>query len=168
MIQPTGNIATEMTAPIKRPSYHLSYIGNDRMAGSVPKWDKSTPLNAGANPIEQSAERLATKEPTSSSNPFSFSDLLDMMNPLQHIPIVGHMYRKITGDEIKPIGQVIGGAVFGGAIGAGAGLVNVIAQAEIGKTTTQTAFTESGKPTATAEHKQHNPPQTRARSAYND
>ena len=30
---------------------------------------------------------------------FSFGDILDLINPLQHIPIVGTIYRAVTGDD---------------------------------------------------------------------
>ena len=53
---------------------------------------------------------------------FGFFDFLDIINPLQHIPIVGTIYRHITGDEIGVVAQVAGGALFGGAIGAAAGV----------------------------------------------
>ena len=49
----------------------------------------------------------------------SFGDLLDAINPLQHLPIISALYREITGDEIKPTARIVGGALFGGPIGAG-------------------------------------------------
>lgn len=48
---------------------------------------------------------------------FSFSDVLDAINPLQHIPIVSTIYRKLTGDEIAVGPRLLGGALFGGPIG---------------------------------------------------
>ncbi len=56
----------------------------------------------------------------------SFFDILDIINPLQHIPIVSTLYRALTGDEIDPVPRVVGGALFGGLIGATASLVNVV------------------------------------------
>lgn len=47
----------------------------------------------------------------------SFADILDIVNPLQHLPIVGHIYRAITGDTIKPGAQIMGGTLFGGGLG---------------------------------------------------
>lgn len=57
---------------------------------------------------------------------FSFWDFLDIINPLQHIPIVSNIYRSITGDEISSPARILGGAVFGGPIGAAAGVANAI------------------------------------------
>ena len=56
-----------------------------------------------------------------------------MANPLHHIPIVNFAYREITGDQIKPIGSIVGGAIFSGAIGAASGVVEAIIRAETGK-----------------------------------
>jgi hypothetical protein len=55
---------------------------------------------------------------------FSFFDLLDIINPLQHIPIVSSIYRNVTGDEIKPAARAIGGFLFGGPLGLATGIVN--------------------------------------------
>jgi hypothetical protein len=48
----------------------------------------------------------------------SFGDLLDIINPLQHIPVVSSVYRMITGDEIGVGARLAGGALFGGPFGA--------------------------------------------------
>lgn len=55
-----------------------------------------------------------------------FDDILDIINPLHHIPVVGTLYRAITGDELAPAPRVMGGALFGGVIGFAAALVNAI------------------------------------------
>ncbi len=47
----------------------------------------------------------------------SFGDFLDIINPLQHIPIVGTIYRAVTGDEISPTASIFGGFLFGGPLG---------------------------------------------------
>lgn len=59
---------------------------------------------------------------------FSFDDLIDLVNPLHHIPVVGTLYRKITGDEIKAPAQVLGGLLFGGPVGLVASAANVIVE----------------------------------------
>jgi hypothetical protein len=48
----------------------------------------------------------------------TFADIVDIVNPLQHIPIVGTFYRKLTGDTIDPAIRIAGGALFGGPLGA--------------------------------------------------
>ena len=64
---------------------------------------------------------------------FSFFDLIDIINPLQHIPIVSSIYRHLTGEELDAAPRVLGGALFGGAIGAVAELVNVVVDEATGK-----------------------------------
>jgi hypothetical protein len=56
----------------------------------------------------------------------SFFDMLDIINPFQHIPVVSSIYRAVTGDEISHVPRLLGGALFGGLFGAIAALVNVI------------------------------------------
>lgn len=63
----------------------------------------------------------------------SFFDILDIINPLQHIPIVSTLYREITGDDIDPVPRVAGGAIFGGLIGAVSSIVNVVVDEFTGK-----------------------------------
>jgi hypothetical protein len=56
---------------------------------------------------------------------FGAADALDMINPLQHIPIISNLYRAATDDQIKQGGSnIIGGALFGGGIGLASTSVN--------------------------------------------
>ena len=84
---------------------------NDRMAGSVPVYTSFSAMMA----------KSADKEDES----FGFSDIIDMVNPLQHIPVVSNLYQSITGDTIGALAQIVGGGIFGGPIGivASAGMV---------------------------------------------
>lgn len=43
--------------------------------------------------------------------------LLSALNPLQHLPVVGMIYRAATGDDIPPALKIAGSALFGGPIG---------------------------------------------------
>jgi len=63
----------------------------------------------------------------------SFGDFLDIINPLQHIPIVSNIYREITGDTIKPSSKVIGGILYGGPIGGMASIANAVVEEAQGK-----------------------------------
>lgn len=79
----------------------------------------------------------AAAKAAKSSQRFSFKDfilgLLDIINPLQHIPVVSTIYRKITGDEISPMARVAGDALYGGPIGAAIGLADVAVEKSTGK-----------------------------------
>ncbi|MDQ2101599.1 hypothetical protein QSG27_02715, partial [Azospirillum sp. C340-1] len=63
----------------------------------------------------------------------SFGDFLDIINPLQHIPVVSSIYREITGDTIKPSSKVIGGILFGGPLGGMASIANAVVEEAQGK-----------------------------------
>lgn len=51
-------------------------------------------------------------------NDFSFDDVLDILNPLQHIPVLSAYYRTETGDDIKPVARVAGDILFGAVTGS--------------------------------------------------
>ena len=57
----------------------------------------------------------------------SFDDVLHAMNPLQHVPGVGMIYRAATGDEIKPPLKILGAGLLGGPLGVlGAALIGMV------------------------------------------
>lgn len=62
----------------------------------------------------------------------TFGDLLDLVNPLQHIPGVGHVYRALTGDTIKPAVRVAGSMLFGGPVGMLLGAGGAVAERMLG------------------------------------
>ena len=140
----------------------LTYRKNERMGGMVPVWEtrpvkdvkeaveaklsaaqtdpsllqdsnlagNSTAANAFTEKTAAARQDIpANPQP---AEPFGFGDLLDIVNPLQHIPLVSSIYRNITGDTIQPASRVLGGIVFGGGIGGGVELANVIAEHETG------------------------------------
>lgn len=63
----------------------------------------------------------------------TFGDVLDIINPLQQIPVVSTVYRAITGDEISPGARVAGGALFGGPIGFAVATANTMVEAATGE-----------------------------------
>lgn len=56
---------------------------------------------------------------------FSFWDFLDIINPLQHIPVVNQAYRALTGDTIDTPARLAGGLLFGGPVGLAANVVDI-------------------------------------------
>jgi hypothetical protein len=124
----------------------LVWRDDERMGGKVPVWTtEKTPkqtvtadLNQAAqnphmNPAFESALGYAPSNGAAgNSEAFGFGDLVDMVNPLHHLPLVGHIYREVTGDQIKPISKIIGGGAFGGAVGAVSGIVDTIVTHETG------------------------------------
>lgn len=59
--------------------------------------------------------------------------VLDIVNPLQHLPVVSTLYRSLTGDEIAAPARVVGGALFGGPIGAASAVVNLAVEDATGQ-----------------------------------
>jgi hypothetical protein len=69
---------------------------------------------------------------------FSFHDFLDIINPLQHLPVVGTIYRAITGDQIKTPEKIAGDAIYGGPLGALSSVADAIYQQSSGKSFSDT------------------------------
>lgn len=146
-----------------------SMVRSERTTGYVPSygsfWDTSSPskslsqdeafnkivkeqLNPQDNTYSLTLDEGKIEGGTIQNNKdrFSVFDFLDMINPLQHIPVVNYAYRHLTGDSIKPISAIIGGAVFAGPIGAATGLVSAVAEHEAGGSLPETIFSmTSGK-----------------------
>jgi hypothetical protein len=153
---------TQNIAPVIAPQSHsgtrpvLRYRSSDDTegtAGSMPVWehrsDAETEIaanignaaSAASAPPPDFATTLAYAQEeavaeTGAGEEFGFGDLIDMVNPLQHIPIVNVLYRDLTGDRIGPAARVIGGTLYGGPIGGGAALVNIAVEYETGRDVT--------------------------------
>lgn len=63
----------------------------------------------------------------------TFWDLVDVVNPLQHIPVVSTLYRDLTDDTLDPAPRVMGGTLFMGPIGLVASVANVMVEHNTGK-----------------------------------
>lgn len=57
--------------------------------------------------------------PDAAPHPISvpFSQVLSALNPLQHVPVVGRIYRAETGDEIPAPLKILGAGILGGPLG---------------------------------------------------
>ena len=64
---------------------------------------------------------------------FSFRDLVSIVNPLQHFPIVSTLYRKFTGDTIKPLERLAGDTLYGGWIGFVSSAANLVFEKVTGR-----------------------------------
>ncbi len=65
----------------------------------------------------------------------SFWDVLDVVNPLQHIPGVNKIYQAITGDTIKAPAKIAGAALFFGPIGIAVAAADAVVEKVTGKDT---------------------------------
>lgn len=94
------------------------------MATHIPQNGIAALVHASNN--QPATNELSSNETTSSifgEDGFTFGDIIDIINPLQHIPIISSIYRKVTGDVIAPAMEIAGGALFGGPLGAAISVV---------------------------------------------
>ncbi len=80
------------------------------------------------------AGQAQTTASTSSGDGKSFfRHVLDVINPLQHLPIVGTVYRAITGEKIGDVEKVAGDTLYGGPVGLVSSLADVAFEKITGK-----------------------------------
>jgi pyruvate/2-oxoglutarate dehydrogenase complex dihydrolipoamide acyltransferase (E2) component len=78
------------------------------------------------------------------SEGLSFFDFLDLINPLQHIPIVSSIYRELTGDTIRPEMQMAGAGLLGGPLGLLAAGAHAVFEAENGRGVGEEVLAQAG------------------------
>jgi hypothetical protein len=64
---------------------------------------------------------------------FTASDAIDIVNPLQHLPVIGPLYREFTGNSLDPFSRIIGNTLFFGLLGAALSSINVAVEEITGK-----------------------------------
>jgi hypothetical protein len=91
--------------------------------------DATLPVAAApaSSPVDQKAQAK------SSDWDFSFHNLLSIVNPLEHLPIIGTIYRAITGTHIGIPERIAGDALYGGLWGAVSGAADAAFEAVTGK-----------------------------------
>lgn len=70
------------------------------------------------------AQKAAASAPQDDG--FSFDDFLDIVNPLQHIPVVSAIYRSLTGDEIGEGEKIAGDTLYGGLLGLASSVADTV------------------------------------------
>ena len=105
-------------------------------------WHTSCIINAvmSVSPTSISFTRLAveqarTQRPAKDTtlwgqDGFNFADIVDSVNPLQHIPGVATLYRQYTDDNPSAASKIVGSTLFGGiagfALDAGDSVINAV------------------------------------------
>jgi hypothetical protein len=135
------------------------YDVNERTAGPMPVFgqllSKNTmamaqmrgpSANALIDPMQDSVDQkpAIAYETLPAEDGYSFGDVVDMINPLHHLPVIGTLYRKFSGDTIKPFASIIGGTIFGGPVGAVSSTVNAIVKDRTGKDIAENALSVAG------------------------
>lgn len=102
-----------------------------------------------ARPVANVAPALAPAPPEHGPGPGAeadrtapprFADMLAALNPLQGLPVIGAIYRHLTGDVPHPAAQVVGGLIYGGPIGLMLGALTAAFEQTTGKTPIQVAM----------------------------
>jgi len=88
-------------------------------------------IPAAASPAVAPADPKSASK--SSDWDFSFHNLLSIVNPLEHLPIIGTLYRAITGTHIGVPERIAGDALYGGLWGAVSGIADAAFEAVTGK-----------------------------------
>lgn len=73
------------------------------------------------SPIESAVSAAPEK-----TQELSFRDVLDAINPLNHIPIVSNILQQVTGHEVSAPSQIAGGTLFGGPVGFVSSIARVV------------------------------------------
>jgi hypothetical protein len=101
------------------PEYHAMVIS----PGPAPTGPASGPASDPAEPHES-----------------FFHHLLDVINPLQHLPVIGTIYRALTGEHLDPIEKIAGDTLYGGLWGAVSSIADVAFESITGKSFEDTAL----------------------------
>jgi len=142
-----------MAATRARQQNNMRYDINDRTAGPMPTFgsmvDKSSMFtndlgNAYAPTPATPSKPDITYEPANKDDQLSFGDIIDIINPLQHLPVIGTLYRKFTGDTMKGFSEIIGGAIYGGPVGAVSSTLDVAVKECTGKDMAENALSLVG------------------------
>ncbi|MCK5374518.1 MAG: hypothetical protein KAJ40_04480 [Alphaproteobacteria bacterium] len=156
-------------APVK-PNYSdysmIKMVKSERTAGYIPSYDSFLGPSSTNNIQDKAFEKLVQEQLDTPDDVYTLSldeqkientkaqenqdrfdifDLIDMVNPLQHIPVINYAYRSLTGDNIKSISAIIGGAVFAGPIGAASGLVTAVLKQETSGSLPETVLSITSK-----------------------
>lgn len=99
---------TELLSPRDRLAYNINMRGAAGVAADAPPSPNMPPRETAFF----------------GEDGLDFEDFIDIVNPLQHLPLVSIAYRAMTGDELSTGARVIGGGLYGGPAGAIFGAIN--------------------------------------------
>ncbi len=121
-----------------------------------PMADQAVP--ATAKPAPETVTVTAPRDDTDDTGKSFFDNLLDVVNPLEHLPIVSTIYSHLTGDKPNDFTQVAGDALYGGPMGLLSSIGNIVFTHVTGKSLGDTVWglvTGDDKSDASAPTKKH-------------
>lgn len=83
--------------------------------------------------LSYTPSRAMRKPEVAEAEGFTEYDVLDLINPLQHIPFVATLYREMTGDTIRPEAKLAGGLALGGVLGFVSNLADLVFEQATGR-----------------------------------
>lgn len=134
ILESTGLASVEPRRSETTPAAPIARARNGVEAATV----KRSYARVADDLTKDPSESTPTAEPAKSFSlwqnaNFEFGDFIDIVNPLQHIPIVATIYRNLTGDQIGMAPRVIGGALWGRLSGLVSGVINSLVEWFTGK-----------------------------------
>lgn len=123
---PSQQAPSQQAPSQQAPSATNSTPHGNETASSEPSWYRQ-----GASSGEADAHGF--RDPNGEVGTFGLMDAIDVVNPLHHLPIIGGLYRELTGDEINPTARAAGGLLWGGPMGLLASVINSGVETETGK-----------------------------------
>ncbi|MEJ1967882.1 MAG: hypothetical protein WDN03_04470 [Rhizomicrobium sp.] len=89
-----------------------------------------TAVDFSAHAVNPTAAGQAAGAASAAASPdqggISFDDIVDIVNPLQHLPVIGTLYRAMTGDTIKTFPKIAGDALYGGVMGLAGSVADTV------------------------------------------
>ncbi|WP_445680444.1 hypothetical protein [Radicibacter daui] len=118
----SASAASVTTASIDAANANTATTSTSNGSGSNGSGNTGTNSSSTASSSQSGTASSTASEDSS----LSFGDFIDLINPLQHIPIVSSIYRAVTGDQISDPMRILGGALYGGVIGFAANLAYTV------------------------------------------
>ena len=92
------------------------------------------------SPAAEKVTSTATTDQSGNQDEGFFHHLLDVVNPLQHLPVIGTIYRAITGEHIGAVEKIAGDTLYGGLWGAVSSVADVAFEGVTGKSVEDTVL----------------------------
>lgn len=117
------------------------------MARGLLRWSEMSVYSAeyhamvsSPSPAPEKVTSSATADTGGNQDEGFFHHLLDVVNPLQHLPVIGTIYRAITGEHIGAVEKIAGDALYGGLWGAVSSVADVAFEGITGKSVEDTVL----------------------------
>lgn len=125
---PAAAVLPATPAPSGEAAAHITPFSEALFETAAPSGGPSQATVLGGDLLPDREGQEYAQEDSIPASDLSFGDFLDVINPLHHIPIVGNIYRGLTGDTISGPARVAGATLYGGPVGMLAGIVNAISE----------------------------------------